>query len=123
MDQGGVKRLVFSSHEALFSAATVSFAQTMLDFANIFVIPFVLYVLAVKLFSHERLFGQFALVLMAAAAYLCVIGICEYWTWQDQRTVDDGKMTPGADPVQPGNPDLHRVQQAYWGKLGYEPVP
>ncbi len=49
-------------------------------------------------------------------------GHSEYWKWQDQRTIDYGKMVPGADPVQPGNPDLHRVQQAYWGKLGYEPV-
>ena len=50
-------------------------------------------------------------------------GHSEYWKWQDQRTVDYGKMTPGADPLQPGNPDLHRVQQAVWGKLGYVPVP
>jgi len=50
-------------------------------------------------------------------------GHSEYWKWRDQRTVDYGKMTPGADPLQPGNPDLHRVQQAYWGKLGYVPVP
>jgi len=50
-------------------------------------------------------------------------GRSEYWKWRDQRTIDYGKMTPGADPVQPGNPDLHRVQQAYWGKLGYVPVP
>jgi prepilin-type N-terminal cleavage/methylation domain-containing protein/prepilin-type processing-associated H-X9-DG protein len=49
-------------------------------------------------------------------------GHSEYWKWRDQRTIDYGKMTPGADPVQPGNPDLHRVQQAYWGELGYEPV-
>jgi prepilin-type processing-associated H-X9-DG protein len=50
-------------------------------------------------------------------------GHSEYWKWSDQRTIDYGKMTPGADPLQPGNPDLHRVQQAVWGKLGYTPVP
>ena len=50
-------------------------------------------------------------------------GHSEYWKWRDQRTIDYGKMIPGANPLQPGNPDLHRVQQAVWGKLGYEPVP
>ncbi len=49
-------------------------------------------------------------------------GHSEYWKWRDQRTIEYGTMKVGADPVQPGNPDLHRVQQAYWGKLGYEPV-
>ncbi len=49
-------------------------------------------------------------------------GHSEYWKWVDQRTIDYGTLTPGADPVQPGNRDLHRVQQAYWGELGYEPV-
>lgn len=33
-----------------------------------------------------------------------------------------GKMIPGADPRQPGNPDLHRVQEAVWGKLDYTPT-
>ncbi|MBN1506115.1 MAG: type II secretion system protein [Sedimentisphaerales bacterium] len=49
-------------------------------------------------------------------------GHSEYWKWQDRRTVDYGKLVPGTDSVQPGNPDLHRVQKAVWGKLGYEPV-
>jgi len=49
-------------------------------------------------------------------------GHSEYWKWRDQRTIDYGKMTVGADPLQPGNPDLHRVQAAVWGKLGYVPV-
>jgi prepilin-type N-terminal cleavage/methylation domain-containing protein/prepilin-type processing-associated H-X9-DG protein len=48
-------------------------------------------------------------------------GHSEYWKWKDQRTIDYGKMIVGADPYQPGNPDLHRVQKAMWGKLGYTP--
>ncbi len=50
-------------------------------------------------------------------------GRSEYWKWRDQRTIDYGQMIPGSDPVQPGNPDLHNVQKAVWGKLGYVPVP
>jgi prepilin-type N-terminal cleavage/methylation domain-containing protein/prepilin-type processing-associated H-X9-DG protein len=49
-------------------------------------------------------------------------GHSEPWKWKDQRTIDYGLMTVGSDPLQPGNPDLHRVQQAVWGKLGYVPV-
>ncbi len=50
-------------------------------------------------------------------------GHSEYWKWQDQRTLEYGKMMPGSNPLQPGNPDLHRTQKAVWGKLGYVPVP
>lgn len=49
-------------------------------------------------------------------------GHSEYWKWRDPRTVEYGTLTPGANPSQPGNPDLHRVQQAFWGKLGYAPT-
>jgi prepilin-type N-terminal cleavage/methylation domain-containing protein/prepilin-type processing-associated H-X9-DG protein len=48
-------------------------------------------------------------------------GHSEYWKWKDRRTIDYGKMIVGADPHQPGNPDLYRVQRAMWGKLGYTP--
>lgn len=50
-------------------------------------------------------------------------GHSEYWKWQDRRTIEYGRMEVGADPLQPGNPDLHRAQQAVWGELGYEPTP
>ena len=50
-------------------------------------------------------------------------GHSEYWKWKDKRTVDYGLMTVGANPSQPGNPDLHKVQMAVWGKLGYTPTP
>jgi len=50
-------------------------------------------------------------------------GHAEYWKWQDSRTIDYGLMEIGANPAQPGNPDLHAVQRAVWGKLGYTPTP
>lgn len=49
-------------------------------------------------------------------------GHSEYWKWRDKRTIDYGRLVPGTDSIQPGNPDLHQVQKAVWGKLGYEPV-
>ena len=46
-------------------------------------------------------------------------GHSEYWKWADSRTAkttwDDRNV------AQPGNTDLHKVQRAVWGKLGYEP--
>jgi prepilin-type N-terminal cleavage/methylation domain-containing protein/prepilin-type processing-associated H-X9-DG protein len=49
-------------------------------------------------------------------------GRSEYWKWVDRRTIDYGLMLAGTNPAQPGNPDLHRVQKAVWGKLGYTPA-
>ena len=47
----------------------------------------------------------------------------EWWLWKDKRTIDFAKQGepegPGAN--QPGNEDLHRLQRAVWGSLGYEP--
>jgi len=57
----------------------------------------------------------------------------EYWKWEDPRTIVIAEM--GYDYWQntgrhnlsisrtPGNPDLHRVQRAVWGDLGYTPSP
>jgi len=52
-----------------------------------------------------------------------VDGHSDYWKWKDPRTVKLAKMTnpPASDSAQPGNQDLHAVQRAAWGKLGYEP--
>jgi len=52
-----------------------------------------------------------------------VDGHSDYWKWRDARTVDLAKAAAGqtVDPVQPGNRDLHAVQRAAWGKLGYTP--
>lgn len=50
-------------------------------------------------------------------------GHSDYWKWRDPRTVKLAKATSSQaiESVQPGNPDLHAVQKAAWGKLGYEP--
>jgi len=59
-------------------------------------------------------------------------GRSEHWKWMDVRTkrLGDSKITN--DTLRPasgdahwstGNPDLHRIQRAAWGKLGYEPSP
>ncbi|MBN1508597.1 MAG: prepilin-type N-terminal cleavage/methylation domain-containing protein [Sedimentisphaerales bacterium] len=51
-------------------------------------------------------------------------GHSDYWKWKDARTVELAKAAANgqnADPAQPGNRDLHAVQRAAWGKLGYTP--
>ena len=50
-----------------------------------------------------------------------VDGHSEYWKWRDARTV---KLAKGElnDAAQAGNRDLHAVQKAAWGKLGYTPT-
>ena len=50
-------------------------------------------------------------------------GHSDYWKWKDPRTVKLAEATESQsiESVQPGNPDLHAVQKAAWGKLGYEP--
>ena len=59
-------------------------------------------------------------------------GHSEYWKWKDPRTIEIARMdyddwqSTGrhSDDLafSPGNPDLHRVQKAAWGKLGYTPT-
>lgn len=65
-------------------------------------------------------------------------GHSEYWKWKDPRTIKIAKMDyiywintgwwqPGASRdgnlnFSPGNQDLHKVQKAVWGKLGYTPT-
>jgi prepilin-type N-terminal cleavage/methylation domain-containing protein/prepilin-type processing-associated H-X9-DG protein len=46
-------------------------------------------------------------------------GRVEYRKWQDKRTTDP-TMTYWPSPVQEGNEDLHMVQRAAWGRLGYD---
>jgi len=50
-------------------------------------------------------------------------GRSEYWKWKDPRTIEFGRLMQPYSSSQPGNPDLHRVQKAVWGKLGYTPTP
>jgi len=55
-------------------------------------------------------------------------GHAEYFKWSDSRTREvadhpnwQGVGRHSALATQPGNADLHKVQRAMWGKLGYEP--
>jgi prepilin-type N-terminal cleavage/methylation domain-containing protein/prepilin-type processing-associated H-X9-DG protein len=57
-------------------------------------------------------------------------GHSEYWKWTDPRTLKvcnadyndwQNTLRTGALSLQPGNEDLHLVQRAVWGKLGYTP--
>ena len=59
-------------------------------------------------------------------------GHSEYWKWEDPRTIEIAEMDydywqstgrHGSISTQPGNPDLHRVQKAVWGELGYTVSP
>jgi prepilin-type N-terminal cleavage/methylation domain-containing protein/prepilin-type processing-associated H-X9-DG protein len=54
----------------------------------------------------------------------------EYYKWTDMRTREvaehpdwQGTGRHSALATQTGNPDLHKVQRAMWGKLGYTPKP
>ena len=48
-------------------------------------------------------------------------GHSEYWKWKDPRTISYGNGESSVQ-TQPGNLDLHRVQKAVWGELGYTPT-
>ncbi len=50
-------------------------------------------------------------------------GHAEYWKWMDIRTVKFARQEGDWQSLReaPGNPDIHRVQRAAWGKLGYTP--
>ena len=59
-------------------------------------------------------------------------GHSEHWKWDDPRTIEvaemdlnqwQGSARLGDLALQPGNEDLHKVQKAAWGKLGYVPSP
>ncbi len=57
-------------------------------------------------------------------------GHSEYWKWKDPRTLEIAKsdydqwqntLRNGSMANSPGNEDLHAVQRAVWGQLGYTP--
>jgi len=59
-------------------------------------------------------------------------GHSDYWKWKDPRTIEvaemdydywQGTARNGAQSNMPGNEDLHNVQKAVWGELGYKPSP
>jgi len=47
-------------------------------------------------------------------------GHSEYWKWKDTRTIKLGSGE-SVSRRQEGNTDLHKMQKAAWGKLGYTP--
>jgi len=56
-------------------------------------------------------------------------GHAEYWQWKGEDTVEHGRladrvhMSNNRAPQTPeGREDLHRLQRAVWGRLGYEPT-
>jgi prepilin-type N-terminal cleavage/methylation domain-containing protein/prepilin-type processing-associated H-X9-DG protein len=57
-------------------------------------------------------------------------GHADYWKWKDPRTIEIAEMDydywqntgrHGNLSNSSGNPDLHKVQKAVWGELGYTP--
>jgi prepilin-type processing-associated H-X9-DG protein len=46
-------------------------------------------------------------------------GHSDYWKWRDKRTMET--VYTGQLQYQNGNPDLHKMQIAVWGQLGYTP--
>ena len=59
-------------------------------------------------------------------------GHAEYWKWTNQQTLDvcnadydwwQNTGRNGEPSYGRGNDELHRVQRAVWGKLGYTPTP
>jgi prepilin-type N-terminal cleavage/methylation domain-containing protein/prepilin-type processing-associated H-X9-DG protein len=46
-------------------------------------------------------------------------GHSDYWKYRDKRTIEYNYSDRGI--TQPGNEDLHKMQIAVWGKLGYKP--
>jgi prepilin-type N-terminal cleavage/methylation domain-containing protein/prepilin-type processing-associated H-X9-DG protein len=52
-------------------------------------------------------------------------GRSDYWKWKGKKTIETGKMANPAHQMQPTTPaeyeDLHNIQKAIWGRLGYTP--
>jgi prepilin-type N-terminal cleavage/methylation domain-containing protein/prepilin-type processing-associated H-X9-DG protein len=49
-------------------------------------------------------------------------GHSDYWKWRDKRTIKPDRPIDGNHyESQPGNEDLHKMQIAVWGQLGYTP--
>lgn len=50
-------------------------------------------------------------------------GRADYWKWKGKKTIETGKMANPAHQMQPTTPDeyedLHNMQKAVWGRLGY----
>jgi len=52
-------------------------------------------------------------------------GHADYWKWKGQKTIETGKMANPLHQMVPQTPDefedLHKIQKAIWGRLGYTP--
>ncbi len=52
-------------------------------------------------------------------------GRSDYWKWKGKKTIEDGKLANPLHQMQPTTPDeyedLHNMQKAVWGRLGYTP--
>ncbi|MCJ7675079.1 MAG: prepilin-type N-terminal cleavage/methylation domain-containing protein [Sedimentisphaerales bacterium] len=52
-------------------------------------------------------------------------GRSDYWKWKGKNTIETGKMANPLHQMQPVTPDeyedLHNMQKAVWGRLGYTP--
>jgi prepilin-type N-terminal cleavage/methylation domain-containing protein/prepilin-type processing-associated H-X9-DG protein len=52
-------------------------------------------------------------------------GRSDYWKWKGKKTIEDGKMANPLHQMVPTTPDeyedLHNMQKAVWGRLGYTP--
>jgi len=54
-----------------------------------------------------------------------VDGRADYWKWKGKKTIEDGKLANPQHQMVPTTPDeyedLHNMQKAVWGRLGYTP--
>jgi prepilin-type N-terminal cleavage/methylation domain-containing protein/prepilin-type processing-associated H-X9-DG protein len=52
-------------------------------------------------------------------------GRSDYWKWKGKKTIEDGKLANPLHQMVPTTPDeyedLHNMQKAVWGRLGYTP--
>jgi prepilin-type processing-associated H-X9-DG protein len=81
-------------------------------------------------YDEERWWDQITARHGDGTNFSFVDGHSEYWKWSDTRTLEVAKMDydywqgtgrHGSVSRQVGNPDLHKVQKAAWGNLGYTP--
>jgi len=53
-------------------------------------------------------------------------GHADYWKWKGKKTIETGKMANPLHQMVPQTPeefeDLHKIQKAIWGQLGYNPT-
>lgn len=69
------------------------------------------------LYSQERWWDPAPVRHGKGSTFSFADGHAEYWKWKDKRTIEYN----WEDTSQPGNEDLHNVQRAVWGRLGYKP--